>query len=235
MNWQRAGKKLLIQLLGGPHKILPGYIMSTSFNIIPTKITSDLTFENVLATAKQTMNDYLQQISINLIVDIKASIHDTKESYVKNVELNTKFIWPENEYAGFQIDQSTGGTDAYCEKLADQMLDWENYIEDTLGNVTVTPQLKQQILDCKFEWYFRRSAGQSPIVNIAFGHLAAAVAKLTEGYIYTHDGAWHDNIFPATADQLLKVYFYPGKAKNEADDDWVTGCIRALKDEFGNR
>ena len=134
--------------------------MSTSFNIIPTKITSDLTFENVLIITKQTMNDYLHQVSINLTVDLKVNIHDTKENYVKNIDLNTKFIWAENEYAWFEIDGSTGGTDAYCEKIADQILDWETYIEDTLENIIVTSQLKQQVLDCEFEWYFRRSAGQ---------------------------------------------------------------------------
>ncbi len=209
--------------------------MSTTFNIIPTKIDNSLTFQNVLSLAKQTLENQLDKLSINLSVAFSVNIHDNKEAYVNEISSNTKFIWAENEYAWFRVDKSSGGTDAYCEKLSEHLSDWDTYIEDTLDNIPLTPQLKQQIIDCEYEWYFRRSAGQSPIMSFAYGHLTAAVAKLTDGYIYTYDGAWHANIFPATADQLLEVYFYPDKAKDAADFDWVTRCIESLKSDFASR
>ncbi|TMI74114.1 MAG: hypothetical protein E6H09_04105 [Bacteroidetes bacterium] len=209
--------------------------MSTTFTIIPTKIDNDLTFQSVLSLANQTLKNQLDKLLINLSVGLSVNIHDNKEAYVNNINLNTKFIWADNEYAWFTVDKSNGGTDAYCEKLSEHLSDWDTYIQDTLGNVIVTPQLKQQITGCEYEWYFRRSAGQSPIISLAYGHLSAAVAKLTDGYIYTYDGAWHDNIFPATADQLLEVYFYPDKANNDEDYDWATRCIEGLKTEFDSR
>ena len=217
-----------------PH-LLPASNMSTTFNIIPTKIDSNLTFQNVLTLAKRTLQNQLDKLSINLSVDISVNIHDNKEAYVNDVILDTKFVWANNEYAWFTVDKSNGGTDGYCETIAENLSDWDTYIEDTLDNVPMTPQLKQQIVDCGYEWYFRRSAGQSPITSLAFGHLAAAVAKLTDGYIYTYDGAWNDNIFPARAEQLLEVYFYPDKAKVAADFDWVTRCIDGLHAEFASR
>ena len=206
--------------------------MSTTFNIIPTKVDNNLTFRNVLTLAKQTLENQLDKLSINLTIDFLVNIHDSNEKYVNDILPDKEFIWAANEYAWFTIDKSTGGTDAYCHKLSDRLSEWDSYIEDSLDNITITPQLKQQIISCEYEWYFRRSAGQSPLINIAYGHLASAVAKLTDGYIYTNDSAWHDNIFPASAEQLLEVYFYPDKAKDAADYDWVTRCVEGLKSEF---
>ena len=194
-----------------------------------------MTFQNVLTLAKQTLENQLNKLSIDLSVDLSANIHDNKEVYVKDINLNSKFIWTDNEYAWFTVDKSNGGTDAYCDKLSEHLSDWDTYIEDTLDNIAIRPQFKQQIIECEYEWYFRRSAGQSPMMSLAYGHLTAAVAKLTDGYIYTYDGAWHDNIFPATAEQLLEVYFYPDKAKDAADFDWVTRCIEGLKSDFASR
>jgi hypothetical protein len=209
--------------------------MSTTFNIIPTRFEDGLTFQNVLTLAKQTLESQLKKLSINLTIDFFVDIHDDKEAYINSIEFDTKFIWGETEYAWFTVDKSVGGTDAYCKKLSNELSNWDTYIEDTLEAVVVTPELKQQIIACEYEWYFRRSAGQSPIINMVYGHLAAAVAKLTDGYIYSYDGAWHENIFPATSDQFLEVYFYPDKAKDVADYNWVTSCIEGLKAEFASR
>jgi hypothetical protein len=209
--------------------------MSTTFHIIPTIVDNDLTFKNVLTLAKQTLESQLKRLSLNLTINLSASVHDNNEAYVNNSNPNAKFIWADNEYVWFAIDNLTGGTDAHCEKIADKLSDWETYIEDMLHNISATPEVRQKIIDCEYEWYFRRSAGQPAIINLAYGHLAAAVAKLTQGYIYSDDGAWHDTIFPATADQFLEVYFYPDRTKDPADIDWITGCLEELKDEFASR
>lgn len=209
--------------------------MSTTFNIIPTKVDARLTFNNVLQIAKQTLENQLSKFSISVSVDFSVNIHENEERYVNEVNLDSSFVWNENEYAWFKIDKSSGGTDAYCKKLSIQLSEWDTYIEDTLGNILTTPQLKKQVIESKYEWCFRRSAGQSPLVSMAYGHLAAAVANLTDGYIYTYDGAWHENIFPARAEHLLEVYFYPDKAKDVADYDWTKRCIEGIKSEFGSK
>ena len=206
--------------------------MSTTFNIIPVKVDNSLTFQNVLSLAKHTLENQLTQLSINISIDFSVNLRHHKEQYVKQINPDTKFIWPNDEYAWFAAHQSTGGTDAYCRKLLDTLANWETYIEDNLDAVKVVPNLKQQIMSCEYEWYFRRSAGQAPLINLAYGHLAAAVAKLTNGYIYSNDGAWNHDIFPVTAEELLKVYFYPDKATDFADYDLVTRSIDNLRAEF---
>ena len=208
--------------------------MSTTFTIIPTKVDSNLTFKNVLELAKHTLEHQLTNLSINLKIELSVNIHGKGEAYVNDINLDSRLIWTEDEYAWFTVDRSYGGTDAYCREIEKTLAHDDAYVEETLGEVLVTPQLKKQILDCKYEWWFRRSAGQSPLINLTYGHLAAAVAKLTEGYIYSDDGAWHD-IFPATADQLIEVYFYPDKAKNPADYDWATTCVEGLRAEYASK
>lgn len=206
--------------------------MSTTFNVIPTKVNDSLTFKNVLTLARESINQYLKTLTINLAVDLSVNIHDENEAYVRQAAPDDKFIWSKKEYAFFTVGDSGGGTDAYCQSLAEQLLDHDSYVEDTLHNVPVTPGLKQQIVGCGYEWYFRRSVGQPTLICIAYGHLAAAVAKLTDGYIYTYDGAWHGDIFPATADQFLEVYYYPEKATDVAEREWTTGSINGLKKKF---
>jgi hypothetical protein len=113
--------------------------MSTTFNIIPTKVDNSLTFKNVLTLAKQTLVNQLDRLSINLPIDFLVNIHHDKEEYVNSINPDTKFIWTENEYAWFRVGKSNGGTDAYCQKISEHLSDWDTYIEDTLDNIVMTP------------------------------------------------------------------------------------------------
>lgn len=206
--------------------------MSTTFYIMPTKVDDHLTFKNVLELARHTLRHQLEALSIPLKIQLSVDIHGNKESYIKTVDSETKFVWEQDEYAWFKANEMPGGTDAYCRKIDENLSIYEScsqYIEEALDGMTVTENMKEQILDCEYEWWFRRSAGQPPLINLAYGHLAAAVAKLSDGYIYSNDGGWHDRIFPATADQFLGIYFYPDKATNPEDYDWVISNLEGLK------
>ena len=209
--------------------------MSTTFNIIPTKTDCTLTFGNVMTLAEKTVNDYLHKLSIALTVKLFADIHDNEGAYIKEPSFDSLFEWKDNEYVWFTTDNIKGGTDAHYSLIEKQLSYWDTYFEDTLSTIGVTDNLKQQIINCKYEWYFRRSAGQLPVTNIIYGHLAAAVAQLTDGFIYSDDGAWHDNIFPIKADEFLGIYFYPDKAKNKEDYSWTVQNLQSLQEAFASR
>ena len=209
--------------------------MSTTFNIIPTKTDSTLTFGNVLTLAEKTVNDYLHNLSINLTVKLFADIHDNKEAYIKEPSFDSLFEWSETEYVWFTADNINGGTDAHFVIIENQLSYWDTYFEDTLSTIDLTEDLRQQIIKCKYEWYFRRSAGQPPIINITYGHLAAAVAKLTDGFIYCDDIGWRDRIFPIQADEFLEIYFHPDKAKNQEDYSWTIQNLQLLQETFASR
>ena len=50
--------------------------MSTTFGIIPTKLDEQLTFGNVVNTAKKTMDVFLETQQIHLPVTLLFTIHD---------------------------------------------------------------------------------------------------------------------------------------------------------------
>ena len=45
------------------------------------------------------------------------------------------------------------------------------------------------------------------MVNLAYGLVAASVAQLTNGFIFTDDGAWECKKFPTTPEDFFMWYF----------------------------
>jgi hypothetical protein len=81
-------------------------------------------------------------------------------------------------------------------------------------------------------WYFRRSVGQPAIINFAYGILAATLAELTDGIIYSDDCAWESERLPATASELYESYFVPSKALTSDGADWAGKCLEMIPDEL---
>ena len=202
--------------------------MSTTFGIIPTKLDDQLTFGNVVSIAEKTLSDFLQAYQMDIKIKISVDIRDNDEKYINPVNLDDRFFWKNGEYAYFTLDKAKGGTDAYCNKISDTLEYWETYIEETCGKL-VTPAQVKQIKEDNVKWYFRRSAGQSALINIAYGHLAAATAKLCNGIIHSETG-WDPELFPTTADEFIAVYFKPEKATHEASRKWAEKSLNNLRE-----
>lgn len=83
-------------------------------------------------------------------------------------------------------------------------------------------------MEIGYYWSFRRSAGQPGIINLSYGLIAASLAKITDGFIYTDDGAWDYNCFPASADDFLSWYFKPEFAVRKQDNDLVQDFINSI-------
>jgi len=201
--------------------------MSTSLSILPLKIDSKLTFGNVVSIAEQTVNDFLLSYQFNVKVKISVNLHDNDESHVEPITVDEKFTWKENQYSWFMLDKSKNGIEGYCNVLAETLEYWPNYVEETCGKL-VTPAQVAKIKGFNTKWYIKRTAGQSPLMNIAYGHLAAAVAKLTDGIIYSQAG-WDPAIFPIHADEFIALYFRPEKTNHEASRKWAEKNLNKLR------
>jgi hypothetical protein len=88
--------------------------------------------------------------------------------------------------------------------------------------------LVKKCLENKVQWNFRRSAGQLGITSITYGLIASAFAELTGGIIYSGDGGWDYQVFPATSEEFDSVYFRPEKAISEDNRKWAKDCIENL-------
>lgn len=207
--------------------------MSETFGIIPVKLGKQLTFGNVISIAEKSINDFLQSYQLDVVVKMAVEIRDNDEKYVNPVGLDDAFFWKATEHAFFTLDKAKGGTDAYCTNISDTLEYWDTYVEETCGKL-VTPAQIAQIKKDNVKWYFARSSGQSAMVNIAYGHLAAAVARLTDGIMHSKNG-WDPHIFPTHADDFLAVYFRPEKTEHPASKKWSEKSMNNLRESVAGK
>jgi len=86
----------------------------------------------------------------------------------------------------------------------------------------------EKCFESGFYWAFRRSIGQPAIINLSYGLIAAAFTELTNGLIFSDDGAWDYAIFPTSADRFLQSYFNPLYSAPKYAS-WARECIAILK------
>ncbi|GFN34084.1 hypothetical protein [Paenibacillus xylaniclasticus] len=149
----------------------------------------------------------------------------------QHISLNDKSLdtaaWSD-EYAWFYVvpSEDGGGTDAYYKFVDDLTVDiWDDYGKygDTYADV-------RRSLAIGHYWIFRRSMGQPAIINLAFGVLASALAELTEGYLFSDDGAWQGR--PIRSYDFDPLYFNPDNADRLDKASWYENCLISILDEY---
>lgn len=211
--------------------------MSTSFNVYPVS-TKNLKFGDVLTLAEQNTAVFFQKFDIQKRVTFKAEFISEKEETRIDIPPETPFEWAnnENEYVWISILGVPGGTDVYCIPLCDPDNEDDIWwrISELYDGPNCKPEYESLIEQSKAlnrYWYFRRSAGQTAHINLCYGMLAAAVAELTEGFLFSYDNAWEYRIFPCFADEFLKYYFNPDTAHEPGWAEWAIRCINTIKND----
>ena len=197
--------------------------MSTTFKVYsPTKILPF--FNDVLSLCNKYLRESLEKHNVNksFIIDVRIQKSETHD--VVSFDKTNPVIWSDDEYAWFTIMGQPGGCDAYYRMIDDLDIDcWNGEFIYNERAKKIEPQMRK-CLDTGFYWYFRRSAGQPAIINLSYGLIAAAFAELTNGFIFSDDGAWDYAMFPATAHYFLQDYFNP-QYPNPEHADWAKKCI----------
>jgi hypothetical protein len=210
--------------------------MSTVFDVFPAKdyIPS---YRELLGVATAHTNAFLKSYGIHKSITLSAGLRtNDDESRVLPIDLDSPCWWPEIQYAWFHVLGISGGTDAYAHVMNQDD-------KDDLGESTLTEDITgtmaaefadsiQQSLHIGRFWCFRRSAGQPAIINIGYGILAASLAELTEGFIFSGDGAWDCRLLPARPRDFLRWYFRPEMTEDEGKREWAQSCIKFLPDEL---
>jgi hypothetical protein len=141
-------------------------------------------------------------------------------------------VQDENGYAWFFVDGIPGGTDCYFYKNIP--IDIEDRKEELKSNINAQRYKKKIMknLEIGYRWIFRRNAGQPAIIALSYGMIAASLASLTDGIIFTDDGAWDYSLFSALPDDFLKWYFKPDLAQKSEGRDFAERCIEHISDEI---
>ncbi|WP_337103323.1 hypothetical protein [Paenibacillus sp. YIM B09110] len=198
--------------------------MSTTFEVYPTK-TYIPQITELLNLANKKLFSFLESFELNISPVIKARIGEIFINGSSESVLNTKW---ETEFAWFFVEPNEhgGGTDAYYNTVNELNFEiWREYEDVGERYVEVLKSLA-----VGHYWAFRRSAGQPAIINLAYGILAAALAELTEGYIFSDDGAWSGP--PIRAAEFESRYFKPELSKNYGDASWYARCLESLTEDY---
>jgi hypothetical protein len=202
--------------------------MSTNFDVYPGN-SSIPTFSEVIELANRQINRYLMSIGIKTQVTISVKLQTIEGHKRLHLTHTDKIVWSEKNYAWFFFEKIAGGTDAYFYKnnLFESDI-WEDELRVN-PNTTKMQRVIKTCLSVGYHWKFRRSAGQPAIIVLAYGMLAASVAKLTNGFIYSDDGAWDYAMFPAKPDDFFKWYFNPNLTSDKNVRIFTKKCINSLK------
>jgi hypothetical protein len=73
--------------------------------------------------------------------------------------------------------------------------------------VTAHEEAIRAYLEVGHHWWFRRSAGQSALVNVTYGFLAAALAELSDGLLHSDDNAWEYETSPCRPADLVRFFY----------------------------
>lgn len=76
--------------------------------------------------------------------------------------------------------------------------------------------------------------GQPALINLAYGYLAATLAELTNGFIFSDDSAWDYEQFPCRPSEFFDFYFVPEKAISSNCLEWSERCIGLLREEISS-
>ncbi len=139
--------------------------------------------------------------------------------------------WGAAEYLWLSVDGVLGGTDVTCEQISGDDLEyWEDVLSEHPPAIALRDDVRQCLASGVY-WSFRRSAGQPAIINFAYGILAAALAELTEGFVYSDDAAWDYERFPAKPGEFYEWYFDPEQAIDPDFAKWARDCMAAIAND----
>ncbi len=201
--------------------------MSTTFQVFPC-VELIPSFNEILELATSHLNAFLETYGVKKKVTISAGLR-SKENKILPIDLASAAWWEKKQYAWFTVPGVVGGTDAYASDLT-------GFGEGILtGEITGEKAVQfsnsvQRCLRIGRMWWFRRSAGQPGIISVAYGMLAASLAQLTDGFIFSGDNAWVHGLFPARAETFLTWYFRPELTEESDHKEWAIRCIARLRE-----
>lgn len=69
------------------------------------------------------------------------------------------------------------------------------------------------------------------MASLFYGYIAIALAKLTDGFIYSDDGAWEYSYFPMHAEDFEKIYLNKECISDDNERATIENWIGMLLEE----
>ena len=203
--------------------------MSTIFEVYPAHLRLP-SFEDVLNVAEKRIGERLVTIGIEAKVRLRVTLRTQRGKEELARAAKGAFQWePGKEtYAWVEVVGCDGGCDVTYSEDREAI---EVFRDEIKYTKTLPDEFVDRCLDLGRRWAFRRSAGQPCTIAFVYGYVAAAFAELTDGFIYSDDGAWDRDMLPMRASEFYATYFRPEKTQTRGK--WVADCLEELPLELG--
>jgi hypothetical protein len=204
--------------------------MSTTFDVYPRRKELP-SFAAIIDRSTAELHRFLESVSIRARPLVHLRIQRCEDNSHVPFSLDDPARWGKDTYAWFMVGEAPGGTDAYYDDDETKIQElWDGGFDDPRCK-RIEPLIRECI-EIGHRWWFRRSAGQPAIINVAYGLMAASLAAITEGFVTSDDSAWESQRMPALPDEFLNWYFRPEKAIGENFREWSQRCLGSLAEEL---
>lgn len=199
--------------------------MSMSFEIFPTKKRKP-NCDEIIKYSVELFSEFLKRKKISQGIDIS-----TREVTADNtVHTNPiSLVLKENSHTVFNLNEE-GEVYVFYHELSD--LDKDFWKEEIQKNENAQ-SMKEKIdtnLEIGYFWSVKRTMGQPAIVSLYYGYLAIAIAILTDGIIYSDDGAWDYSRLPIEGNVFKTGYLNIENISDAMVKDNVEKWLGELKD-----
>ncbi|MBQ8528095.1 MAG: hypothetical protein IJ429_06430 [Lachnospiraceae bacterium] len=195
-----------------------------SFDVFPTK-NKIPKCDEIIRYSVRLLRDYLKREKIDKDIEISAiEVSDTKEIHINptNLTLNEKC------HTTFNLNDE-GEAYVFFHKLTDVDNDfWKEELQENINAQSMKEKINAN-LEIGYSWSIKRIMGQPAIVSLYYGYLAIAIAVLTDGIIYSDDGAWDYSCFPIEGSNFEEKYLKVEKIKEEMVKDNIEKWLSELK------
>ena len=201
--------------------------MSISFEIFPTTKKKP-NCDEIIKYSVELFSEFLKKEEISQRIDI-----NTREVTADDEVYNNPIfvVLKENCYTAFNLN-GEGEVYVFYHKLTECDKDfWEEEIQ---GNKHAQ-SMKEKVdanLEIGYSWSVKRTMGQPAIVSLYYGYLAMAIAILTEGLIYSDDGAWDYSRLPIGGEDFKMEYLNIKNISDTIVKDNVEKWLDELKNKF---
>jgi len=202
--------------------------MSHTFEVYPAHLNLP-TFAQVASLAESRVNARLAEIGHDAKLKLSATLRTQRDQEEAVGPAEGPFKWPtgKDTYAWFEVVGIDGGCDVTYSEDREEI---EVFRGEIKFNKLLPDEFVDGCLDFGRRWTFRRSAGQPCVISLVYGYIAAAFAELTEGFLYSDDGAWDRDMMPIRPTEFYATYFYPEKTREHVE--WSQRCLQQIEDEL---
>lgn len=175
--------------------------MSVSFDILPTK-KSEIDCKVLVNESLERLFCFLSHNGISK--EITVNVHEFSadgEEFCK-----PKFITMEgNKYTVLRVND-IGELYIYFHRIND--LEIECWNEVLLTNNTAKQHEREihKFMNVGYSWEIKKTISQPPLVSLYFGFVSMVIANLSEGLVYSDDGAWEYSSMPMGFGEFEKTY-----------------------------